>query len=106
MYHVGRQVKHNRKVMCLSTHFTGVKGVRRDSIMKKRKRRKKRVRCTYKYQIREHSQHVRVGNMLDDLGDVHNHFLFLEKRCNKYLEGCRGSLCGADVSPSSEGRLL
>ena len=35
---------------------------------------------TYKYQMREHPQNMRVGNMLDDLGDVHNHFLKLEKR--------------------------
>ena len=35
---------------------------------------------TYKYQMREHPQNMRVGNMLDDLGDVHNHFLALEKR--------------------------
>ena len=35
---------------------------------------------TYKYQIREHLQNMRLGNMLDDLGDVHNHFLALEKR--------------------------
>ena len=48
--------------------------------MKKRKRKQKRVRRTYKYQIREHSQNMRVRNMLDDLGDVHNHFLALEKR--------------------------
>ena len=35
---------------------------------------------TNKYQIREHSQNMRVGNMLDDLGDVHNHFRALENR--------------------------
>ena len=35
---------------------------------------------TDKYQIREHSQNKRLGNLLDDLGDVHNHFLALEKR--------------------------
>ena len=35
---------------------------------------------TYKYQMREHPQNMRLGNMLDDLGDVHNHFLALEKR--------------------------
>ena len=35
---------------------------------------------TYKYQIREHPQNMRLGNMLDDLCDVHNHFLALEKR--------------------------
>ena len=46
--------------------------------MKKRKR--KRTRRTYKYQIREHPQNMRLGNMLDDLCDVHNHFLQLEKR--------------------------
>ena len=48
--------------------------------MKKRKRKQKRTRRTYKYQIREHPQHKRLGNMLDDLGDVHNHFLKLENR--------------------------
>ena len=35
---------------------------------------------TEKYQIREHPQNMRLGNMLDDLGDVHNHFLKLEQR--------------------------
>ena len=35
---------------------------------------------TYKYQIREHPQYKRLCNMLDELGDVHNHFLALEKR--------------------------
>ena len=35
--------------------------------------------ATYKYQIREHPQNMRLGNMLDDLCDVHNHFLKLEK---------------------------
>ena len=35
---------------------------------------------TEKYQIREHPQNMRLGNMLDDLNDVHNHFLALEKR--------------------------
>ena len=48
--------------------------------MKKRKRKQKRTRRTYKYQIREHRQNMRLGNMLDDLCDVHNHFLRLEKR--------------------------
>ena len=48
--------------------------------MKKRKRKQKRSRRTQKYQIREHSQNMRVDNMLDDLGDVHNHFLALENR--------------------------
>ena len=48
--------------------------------MKKRKRKQKRTRRTYKYQIREHPQNMRLGNMLDDLCDVHNHFLKLEKR--------------------------
>ena len=43
------------------------------------KKSKKKHR-TYKYQIREHPQHMRLGNMLDDLCDVHNHFLKLEKR--------------------------
>ena len=35
---------------------------------------------TEQYQIREHPQNKRLGNMLDDLDDVHNHFLGLEKR--------------------------
>ena len=35
---------------------------------------------TDKFQIREHPQIKRLGNMLDDLDDVHNHFLALEKR--------------------------
>ena len=35
---------------------------------------------TYKYQIRNHPKNKRLGNMLDDLCDVHNHFLALEKR--------------------------
>ena len=48
--------------------------------MKKRKRKQKRTRRAQKYQIREHPQNMRLGNMLDDLGDVHNHFLALEKR--------------------------
>ncbi len=49
--------------------------------MKKKRKRKQKGACrTYKYQIREHPKNVRLGNMLDDLGDVHNHFLALEKR--------------------------
>ena len=35
---------------------------------------------TYKYQIRNHPKNKRLGNMLDDLADVHNYFLDLEKR--------------------------
>jgi hypothetical protein len=35
---------------------------------------------TYKYQIREHPQNKRLGSMLDELCDVHNHFLRLENR--------------------------
>ena len=35
---------------------------------------------TYKYQIRNHPKNKRLGNMLDELADVHNHFLRLEKR--------------------------
>ena len=35
---------------------------------------------TYQFQIREHPQNKRLGNMLDDLCDVHNHFLRLERR--------------------------
>ena len=46
--------------------------------MKKRKRKQKCTSRTYKYQIREHPQNMRLGNMLDDLSDVHNHFLKLE----------------------------
>lgn len=45
-----------------------------------RKRKKKKNRRTYKFQLREHPKNVRLGNMLDDLADVHNHFLKLEKR--------------------------
>ena len=48
--------------------------------MKRRKRKQKRTRRTHKYQIREQPQNMRLGNMLDDLCDVHNHFLALEKR--------------------------
>ena len=44
--------------------------------MKKRKKNRR----TYKYQIREHPQNMRVGNMFDDLEDAHNHFLAVEKR--------------------------
>ncbi len=49
-----------------------------ESLMKKRKQ--KRTRRTYKYQIREHPKNKRLGNMLDDLCDIHNHFLALENR--------------------------
>ena len=35
---------------------------------------------TYKYKIRNHPKNKRLGNLLDDLADVHNHFLRLEKR--------------------------
>ena len=35
---------------------------------------------TYKEKIRNHRQNMRLGNMLDDLGDVHNHFLAAENR--------------------------
>ena len=35
---------------------------------------------TDKYQIRNHPKNKRLGNLLDDLCDVHNHFLVLEKR--------------------------
>ncbi|RKU07563.1 hypothetical protein C6501_17510 [Candidatus Poribacteria bacterium] len=35
---------------------------------------------TYKYKIRTHPKNKRLGNMFDDLADVHNHFLKLEKR--------------------------
>ena len=35
---------------------------------------------TYKYKIRNHPKNKRLGNLLDDLSDVHNHFLRLEKR--------------------------
>ena len=45
-----------------------------------KKRKKKKNRRTYKFQLREHPKNVRLGNMLDDLADVHNHFLKLEKR--------------------------
>ena len=45
-----------------------------------KKRKQKHTRRVYKYQLREHPKNKRLGNMLDDLGDVHNHFLALEKR--------------------------
>ena len=45
-----------------------------------KKRKQKKNRRTYKFQLREHPKNVRLGNMLDDLADVHNHFLNLEKR--------------------------
>ena len=35
---------------------------------------------TYKYKIRNHRKNMRLGNLLDELADVHNHFLKLEKR--------------------------
>ena len=35
---------------------------------------------TYKYKTRNHPKNKRLGNMLDDLADVHNHFLKLENR--------------------------
>ncbi len=44
--------------------------------MKKRKQNRR----TYQYQIREHPQNMRLGNMFDDLEDVHNHFLAVGKR--------------------------
>ena len=68
-YSVGRHFQRSRKVTCLPTHWKGVKDAIRYNSMR-----------TYKYQIREHPKNVRLGNMLDDLADVHNHFLALEKR--------------------------
>ncbi len=35
---------------------------------------------TYKYKIRTHPKNKRLGNLLDELAVVHNHFLRLEKR--------------------------
>ena len=35
---------------------------------------------TYKHKIRNHGKNKRLGNMLDDLAEVHNHFLRLEQR--------------------------
>ena len=35
---------------------------------------------TYKHKIRNHDKNKRLGNMLDDLAEVHNHFLCLEQR--------------------------
>ena len=35
---------------------------------------------TYTYQIRNHPKNKRLGNLFDELCDVHNHFLRLEKR--------------------------
>ncbi|MCG9130643.1 transposase [Candidatus Poribacteria bacterium] len=43
-------------------------------------KKRKFTRRTYKYQIREHPKNKRLGNMLDDLCDVPNHFLNLERR--------------------------
>ncbi len=40
----------------------------------------KHTRRTYKYKIRNHRKNKKFGNMLDDLADVHNHFLRLEQR--------------------------
>ncbi|RKU19864.1 transposase [Candidatus Poribacteria bacterium] len=44
--------------------------------MKKRKKNRR----AYKEKIRNHPQNMRLGNMFDDLEDVHNHFLAVEKR--------------------------
>ena len=57
-----------------------------------KKRKQKRTRRTYKYQIREHRQNMRLGNMLDDLGDVHNHFLKSGKAVLSYLWQVRRTL--------------
>ena len=35
---------------------------------------------TYKYPIRNHPKNKRLGNLLDELANVYNHFLRLEKR--------------------------
>ncbi len=35
---------------------------------------------TYKHKIRTHGKNKRLSNMLDDLAEVHNHFLRLEQR--------------------------
>ena len=43
-------------------------------------KKQKQHRRTYKEKIRNHPQNMRVGNMFDDLEDVHNHFLAVEKR--------------------------
>ena len=66
---VSRHIERSRKATCLPTHSIGVKDWQLVIPLR-----------TYKYQIREHPQNKRVGNMLEDLGDVHNHFLKLEKR--------------------------
>ena len=68
-YSVGRHVKTCLPASCLPTYLTAVKDAIRYSPMR-----------TYKYQIREHPQNKRLGNLLDELADVHNHFLALEKR--------------------------
>ena len=68
-YQFGRHFQRNRKVTCLPTHWKGVKELVAGNTVR-----------TYKYQIREHPQNMRLGNMLDELCDVHNHFLALEKR--------------------------
>jgi len=43
-------------------------------------KKRKQDRRTYKEKIRNHPQNMRLGNMFDDLEDVHNHFLAVEKR--------------------------
>ena len=65
--------------VCLPTYLPGVKAVNCESLCQK-KRKQKRKRRTHKYQIREHPQNMRLGNMLNDLAGVHNHFLALENR--------------------------
>ncbi len=45
---------------------------------------------TYKYKIRNQKKNKRFGNLLDDLADVHNHFLRLEKRYYRRYEKYAG----------------
>ncbi len=45
---------------------------------------------TYKYKIRNHKKNKCFGNLLDDLCDVHNHFLRLEKRYYRRYEKYAG----------------
>ena len=61
--------------------------------MAKKEIKKKKHRRTYKYPIREHPKNVRLGNMLDDLCDVHNHFLKLENRYYRRYGKYAGRFC-------------
>ncbi len=68
-------------------------------MLAKRNKKQKKHRRTYQYQIREHPQNKRLGNMLDDLGDVHNHFLKLENRYYRRYGKYAGRFRETAVSP-------